>query len=287
MHTMLDMSETPRQADPWLPEAVHTSTSVTAYDGFLASSVAWEGVVEDAWIAANPINLVDPTGLAATVALHFDAFIPQGLGKANGLYGAGEWAPEPYQSLTNIQINPWAVYGDWYFQTDNRTFDQPGTSRLFSDGKVSVEDIGHLKSKGPIFKNDTSGSRRARWVTTSDWLGGNSQTNIERSPLVKAPVHQDETVQDISPCESKVILHAWAAYPFANGPAIDYYTYWDLVKAGGDIKVNLWVEHNKFPDYEALVNGELIYKYDAVKAGETGPGLLNLTTTTTGEGHAP
>jgi len=56
------MPETPRQADPWLPEAMHTSTSVAGYDGFWASSVAWAEVVEDAWNGGDPISRDDPTG---------------------------------------------------------------------------------------------------------------------------------------------------------------------------------------------------------------------------------
>jgi RHS repeat-associated protein len=258
----------------------------------------------------NPINRVDPTGLDPwglpmskggtgeewtggmvrpayeTVTLKFDAFIPKGIGKPNGLYGAGEWAPEPYSDQTNGQYNPWAIYGNWNFQTDDRTFGEQGTSRVYSIGTVSAADIGHLKSKGPIFTDyGTSGSRRARWVTTTDWLGENPRMHIDQSPLEKAAVTQEEKVWDISPCESKVYVHASAGYPFIwKSPHIDYYAYWDLVKSGSDVKVYLWVEHDKFPGYEGLVNGELIYKYDPAAHGETGPGTVNLTTTTIGKG---
>jgi hypothetical protein len=60
MVTTLDMPQTPCQL---LPETEPTTIGTMRYEGFWASSVTLENIVEVDRIAANPINRTDPSGL--------------------------------------------------------------------------------------------------------------------------------------------------------------------------------------------------------------------------------
>jgi hypothetical protein len=93
MQTMLDTLEESCQGEqsPW--ESASTAIGHGAYEGFWASSGTVEIVVDDDRIADNPINEVDPSGLAAISAGEGDSLwnslYPNGVPGVKAVYGPG------------------------------------------------------------------------------------------------------------------------------------------------------------------------------------------------------
>lgn len=209
-----------------------------------------------AFVVNNPINFVDALG-QRPIAFYFDAFI----------HGdRGSWLPEPGPNIANH-----------YFKTDERGFGQFSVSeqnaRVFSAGEIESTKIGAAEQGGAVARNDTGYSHRRRLVTPLNWGPEESR----KAPLATNTV----TVKD-GPCETTVTVVASAAYPFISiAPNIDYRVEFTFKKLGnGKISVKVKGTRNNFPDYESGVDGALRYQW---KSPSSGPGLINLNTSTSFE----
>jgi len=209
-----------------------------------------------AFVGNNAANFVDALG-QRPISFYFDAFI-------NG--NRGSWLPEPGPNVAN-----------YYFKTDERDFGQfnaaSRNARLFSFGSIESTKIGQAENGGASALSDTGDSHRRRLLTPLTW--GPEET--KKASLATNTV----TVKD-GPCETTVSITAGASYPFISvAPNIDYHVEFTFKKLGnGRISVQVKGSRNNFPDYEGSVDGTLRYQW---KSPSSGPGLINLNTSTSFE----
>jgi hypothetical protein len=192
-----------------------------------------------------------------------DAFIGKNIG--------GPWFPEPGN-----------LWNDWEFRGDNRDFGGKfEDSRLRSWAVIDSRNIGKVH-EGENIKADTDTGISYRRRTVIIWPGVRAweiqrgkQTDITHLERVS---DKNERLGDAIILKSYITLEAAAAYPFvAFSPEIDYKFVFEFRMVPwkpNDMYASVSFDHNQFPDYEALVNNKLIYKY---ATSDKGPGFWNLS----------
>jgi RHS repeat-associated protein len=232
-------------------------------------------------VGNDEVNFVDYLG-NVQVNLKFAAFIPNTLGFAvlRSPVSNVQWMPEP---------DPFA--STWWFSTDNRAnAGQKGTSRLFSitARPISKDDIGKLERRRPVFNRARSNETHRikivfvgnRFPLVPQYRGWQGDFDTK----ISSPSVSEESVEDISPCSSKITLKAEGNYPF-NGafglmpqmfmPSIDYKVTWTLTVNSGGIEVHVEGGHNRFPAYETVINNRsVIYSFFP---DSSGPSVGNLS----------
>jgi hypothetical protein len=233
-----------------------------------------------------------PTGAARVGApaggpplnFEFNAFIPGSLGRPFASYdhprelrnqatfdadiGAipGTWKKEP-GSFATFRA------GAWYYETDNRDFGG-GSHRVGFNGSVPRGDIGALASHANLFTHSTSGSTRVRWTHTGTFSSRGEVGSVDGPYSRSATVTSSENRTDDASSNSTVTTTGEAAYPFRSSPDIKYAVVLGLRREPtGRVALTFTITNRKFPYYELLVDGRLIWKYTSAS---TGPGLINL-----------
>jgi RHS repeat-associated protein len=194
----------------------------------------------------RPVVFVDPSGLAG-ISFHFAAFIGGRL---------GTWLPEPFSP-------------EWEFKTDERAPGQPGTSRIASRGSTDSCEIG---TSAPVGRNSVGASHRRRPVYCPYPNTPCYDEQAATAPLVKDFVFKGT----VGNCKSYITFRAEATYPFAPqgiAPAIDYNVTFGFDARGDAVTVSVSGRHDAFPDYEAMVDGGLVYVYESIYPG---PNFWNL-----------
>ena len=248
------------------------------------------------------------------VTIIFQAFIPGSLGKPLKNYFANHMLNrhailKNYATFNN-KLN--SVSGKWlpepgsfskYYQTDNREFGQPGTYRLRSIGSIDLSRIGKYSTKTTVFTHDCTDSHQVlakisnlnfagpESIQAPEWYG-----IFRKSPPQKgSPDQNTDSIRNtllgtyISAPGTKVpfdgtifTTKASAGYPYAEpfSPNIDYSLVIAIQKTPTYCHFTVTGSHNLFPCYELYIGPTLVYQYDAVANGETGPGLINLNRST-------
>ena len=212
---------------------------------------------------------LDPSG---NFKLEFNAFIPQNIAGAKTL---GKWFPK----VGHVDNDTWideAGSTAWVMATDQRGFGG-GKSRLKSlSREIDTSEIGNMEGKGKVFNTSSDDSIRAKEAhLTFSYVY--EQKNARPSG--------DEVIKDVSPCETHITVTASAEYPFKGWqignwgvfsafiPNLDYKVTFKLKRfddAGFSVGT---VEgtHNKFPNYEANINGVWLYSFSSAVT----PGMID------------
>jgi RHS repeat-associated protein len=237
----------------------------------------------------DPPNRVDPTGLYP-ISMVFDAFI-------NGR--RGDWLDEPF---SGVPSGPSATE-QYQFRTDLREFgafsEGLRNGRLFSTATIDSEEIGLATSASDLLRGLSAAGeshRRSRTVTAitqpgsagvgapliigwsyGDWVYWDPRTAVVADPAPK--------VESPNSCVTRITFTPQAKYPYISifgvnpSPNINYEVTFTLLKrtdvsaATPPVTVTLSGVHDNFPDYEAYVQGNLIYS--RLSPG-TGPNFMNL-----------
>lgn len=220
------------------------------------------GVNLYAFVSNNPANRFDALGLRP-ISFAFVAFI-------NGR--RGDWLPEPGNTFTGYEFN-----------TNKREFGQfdPNNVRtngkIFTYGSIESDRLGDaVLGKGLNVTVDTGLSeRRATPLNYGpdepELTSNNKFAPEEKKAVAKRHIEIDNYKES---CYTIIDIDAAAAYPFISGsPDIDFDIRLTFRKEGGKIFVSLDGSHNRFPDYEAYLDGELMYTYFSP---DSGPGFFNL-----------
>jgi len=225
---------------------------------------------------SNPIVWIDSDGLVS-VALKFGAFIPKNLGKevVNSPIRNVRWMLDP---------KPNNIFGDikLAFATDDRSSSGFGGSyRIWSRsiGRIDASSIGKLEkmNKNRLFATHQNSSIQIKVNTSnSPWTYVRGSLDFDhKSPTWKFIVKDKDCLTSY--------IHVWASGQHAHSsdwaPAIDYRVTWTLQTNFNRTWIKLWLSgtHDLFPNYEALVNDNLVWDF---KTEGSGPGLSNLTSPT-------
>jgi hypothetical protein len=177
------------------------------------------------------------------IQIKADAFIPGRL---------GTWLPEPGN-----------VFTDWQFKTDGRDFGGNfQNSRIRSWAAVESKDIGDITN----INGDAKAGPTHRRDAARPWYHFVRVASIS---------HTETFANRSEGCNTKVILQASGSYPFIDGgPDIDYKFIVYMWKHNSDeVEVRIGYDHNTFPNYEVIVDGRVLYKFDTQ---DTGPSIFNL-----------
>jgi len=70
-------------------------------------------------------------------------------------------------------------------------------------------------------------------------------------------------------CYTLVVIRASASYPFISfAPTVAYHVSFEFLVVGKDlVQISVSGIHDAFPNYEAIVDGTLLYKYDTTWGG--------------------
>jgi RHS repeat-associated protein len=210
-----------------------------------------------AFVNNLPVSLVDALGLRP-ISVAFNAFIP---GRLKGSAG-DNWLPEPLPG------------SPWYFHGDERSFGG-GSSRLHAEATIESTKIG----KNPSTRG---GSRNANYPHKF-WSDPSERRKlINGSWFYDAPATATaggSCYKDDYRCRTElrfISVHAAYGYHQNSSPDIDFTVTWTFeVVAKSKVKVTVSGSHNRFPNYEGIVDSGLIYTYDTPLSG---PGLINLNT---------
>ncbi len=215
-----------------------------------------------AFVGNNPATRIDALGLRA-IEFAFVAFI-------NGR--RGDWLPEPGSGLTGYEFN-----------TNNREFGQfdpvRRNGKVFGYGSIDSSKIGEADvGRGISAAIDTGDSRRRGTTYGAVYTSTPPFFTLKEMPFEEVrrtvPKGSIRAFSDKTNCVTQIRIRAAASYPFIPvSPDIDFVVTFTFKKEGGKIKVALSGVHNHFPDYEAYVDGELMYTYYSPYGG---PGLYNL-----------
>lgn len=201
--------------------------------------------VEPAYLyaAETPAKMIDPTGLEK-IAVQLNAFVPKRFG----------WMPEPGAIL------PWEMKGD------QRTANQPGSSRIGIRVEVDSCTIG---GAAPVIRLNTGVSRRRLWVA----VGYVYQTL--NSTVLQATKNFVLRKEIGGPCETFVHAVVRSAYPFLPPLAPTQIGIKVFFKVVGRKTVLLTggISHSIFPDTELLLKfrnvSRLLYHYGTPYPGWT------------------
>jgi RHS repeat-associated protein len=207
---------------------------------------------------ARPIRAIDPSGLRS-ISFRFGAFI-------SNLHPGSPWFKEPGQLFR-------------WFKGDDRGFGDPGTYRLVVRGQIESCNLRLVSGANEVGVSHFRDCYPT--IEVEPW----APVNWNCGPVRSRQAELDEDIAHGSPYTSKCIgsfySHASAGYPssYAYGvipvdtPNIDFFASFEF-RADGD-RVTGWVSgsHDQFPDYEAVVDGQLVYKYPSPY---NGPGYGNL-----------
>ena len=214
---------------------------------------------------SSPLDHLDPTG-QRPLSFAFDAFID----------GArrGYWVWEPYQAYETKQ-----------FGTDPRDFGQfnydynDANARIYHYGWIETSKIGKITG-APIYlgaHGQTHEDSTTDALTAGEWAinvgagyshqrdagllafySGSTWTYAaKRRTTVKGAI----TITNPTNCSTLIHVANSGNYPFVPGsPDIDYHIDFLFTRtAAGTVKVQLSGTHDRFPDYEAYVDGGLFY----------------------------
>ena len=212
---------------------------------------------------------LDPKG---NFKLEFNAFIPNNISGAKTL---GQWFP----SVGHVDNDTWideAGSVAWVMATDQRGFGG-GKSRLKSlSREIDTSEIGNMEGKGKVFSTSSDDSIRAReahYTFTYVYEQKNARPSSQ------------EVIKDISPCETHITVTASAEYPF-KGWQIGNWGVFSAVIPNLDYEVKFKLKrfddagfsfgtvegtHNKFPNYEANINGVWLYSFSSTVT----PGMIS------------
>lgn len=213
------------------------------------------------YVENAPTNLIDPIGLE-TIEVEFNAFIPGRLGK---------WILQPGgPSFPYMYVG----HAFQYFKTDERGFGG-GSSRLKTVVSIDSEGIGIATCKPDKLMSSTVAgvSQRKTIILDPKTL---KKTHEFIDTRTATPTTSSTTTK--SKCSTTVCVTASATYPFSlMAPNIDYHVCWKFtVAAPNSVTIDVWGEHDKFPNYEALINRPISlsqYEYDTKWPG---PGFFSL-----------
>ncbi|MEM8738095.1 MAG: hypothetical protein AAGG38_06405 [Planctomycetota bacterium] len=253
----------------------------------------------------------DPSGLSPDVNMSFAAYIPKSIGQPIGHGGQltgdaalANWAFEPGQN-TSFPNAPGIPQGSggatasrtvYMFNTDTReNAGDSGTSKLISETNkpVNLALTGRLASKhsnvADFFDTSTGWSRQiqARLSTTNTTMGGiNHNVTYVSNSLKRRRAKPSEFTQiwDGEDGTSSLYVKASAGYPFLGGapqfltfvtPNIDYRAefIFRCKDPGSGYQAKIRGSHNKFPAYEGIIAGKVIYSF---RPTAKGPGIGNL-----------
>ncbi len=208
------------------------------------------------YVGSNSPVAADPQGLRH-IPFVFDSFI-------NGQL-RGQWLPQP-------SIGP--VEAGWQFEANTREFGQfsPGNSKLFSEGWIESMDIGHTKGKVGAYwgASDVGVSTRRKLVNGSYVYQTEKATVIGGQPRVT-----DGFTGGAVRCDTAIRFTASAGYPFVwVSPPIVYNIVFDFaVVAHNKVTVIINGFTTQLPDFEAYIDGGLVYQHESPFAG---PGFNDL-----------
>lgn len=221
------------------------------------------------YVGNDPTNHTDFLGLKA-IEVAFGGFIPGSVGKElEHFWGAeysnahGYWFEEP------------GSIGGWLVRTDDRDFGG-GTYRVSTKATVDSQDIGAMKGRYEHrFKTSSDSSMRIK-------RSGSDQGVIREMGLGE-PTASVEIV-DLGRCESRVSVSASGQYPLSwlSGtwlvPNIDYTVTFvfrseKTSSFGSRGAVSISGTHERFPNFEARLSNQWIYRFSTA---DDGPGLWNL-----------
>ncbi len=189
----------------------------------------------------SALTFTDPGG-TTRIEVKMDAFI-------NGRLGA--WLPEPP-----------VPFSSWFFHGDERDFGGPfNQSKVRSWFTIDTSEIGHAQN---VDIQTATGLSIRRKRDGSAYQSEVDQTTPKTSYSVEN-----------GKCFTKITVAAAAHYPFYwYAPDIDYkFVFYFYVTSPGKVDTKIGYNHNQFPDYEVLMNGDVIYAY---QTKDSGPGFWNL-----------
>lgn len=236
-------------------------------------------------IVAPRAAAADAPPCTGTITLKMAAFIPKSLGDSyswdtppsgsDAHWLDVNWLPEPVNGLLGAGTN-------LMFATDDReAAGDPGTSRLHSDASIAVASIGNLNGT-LVFATSAGASAQASRISSVGTV-----LYLNTLHVLTAEASSQQTVTDgLGLPYSGVSLSASASHPFSTifginyAPTIDYNFQLSLGRNDQDCSAAISVsgQHNNFPAYEFLVNGNVAYQYRP--APGSGPNLWNLNTST-------
>ncbi|MEI8290001.1 MAG: hypothetical protein WCH99_11060 [Verrucomicrobiota bacterium] len=211
-----------------------------------------------AFVLNNPVSFIDAIGLRP-INVEFDAFIPRRL---------GAWIKEPF---------PFSLFpSPWYFRVDERSFGG-GSSRLHATASVESLDIGKNAQTRGGYRNGNyphsfwSDASQRRKLVDGEWFYDTPAT-----ATAGGSAYLDEYK-----CRSElrfVDVHAAYGYHQTISPDIDFSVSFRFEVVGKNkVKVSVFGSHNLFPNYEGLVDSQILYFFDT--AGN-GPNAFNLNKST-------
>lgn len=207
-----------------------------------------------AFVLNNPVQFIDALGLRP-ISVQFDAFIP-------GRLGAWIKEPFPYSLLPS----------PWYFHGDERSFGG-GSARLHATAVVESLDIG---------KNAQSRGGYRNWnYPHSFWSDPSERRRLENGSWVydtpATATASGSAYMDDYRCRSElrfVDVHAAYAYHQTLSPDIDFSVSFRFEAVGKNkVRVSVFGSHNLFPNYEGLVDSQILYFFDTAGSG---PNVFNL-----------
>ncbi|MCX7397485.1 MAG: DUF3238 domain-containing protein [Planctomycetales bacterium] len=202
--------------------------------------VPWISSKQYTYSSGCAVACIDPSGLKE-IRLSFAAFIHKRRGK---------WLDEP----GGVRCE---------FKSDERGFNEPGTSRIASHGQFDSCEIGFQefgeRPIGIFGTNSVGSSHRRCWgvsLTCPFSVFGWNYSELT------APLKEDEVTSRETRCGASVRFLASAAYPFVDvAPRIDYDVTFIVTAEADSIIVLVKGKHDGFPDYEAIVDDKTLYEY--------------------------
>jgi hypothetical protein len=144
-------------------------------------------------------------------------------------------------------------------------------ARVYSLGQIESSKIGAAKSDGATGRNQAGESHRRSYVLPYGAFGWMwSKEDVQRADLSTSEVEiRDYKWNGF--CMTTVTFVAAAGYPFSPKrltPNVDYsVTFAFRVSGENQVSVRIHGQHDTFPDYEAVVDGEAAYAYQTKWSG--------------------
>jgi len=231
-----------------------------------------------AFEGSEPVICLDYTGEFA-VSMKFNAFIPKSLGMSTFDGKDFNWQREPDHVADDIlgflDNRNLATY--LWFGTDNReSAGDTGTSRITTTTSLQSGDVGNLSLTKVKLAATAGVSHQLKAAELTNGAPTDGQDVRTNTAKVDSDIVE---VSNPSSCSSDVEIKASANYPFGlYSPDIKMDVTWNLQKteptnANSPIKVSVSGSHTKFPYFEGIANGHLLYSFSS---SDSGPGFWNL-----------